>query len=140
MRKFALPVLCLSMFAIAGCTTTPSPHQLAESGSWEQLGQLDGHRGLPERSNAELSELTQLQSNNSTLYQQGYSSGIAEFCSLDSGFFQGRSGFHYNDQCARFEHEGDFIESWEDGFVQYQNAEWDRNSYAAEYELATALQ
>ena len=140
MKQSTLAALCLSVIAVAGCTSTPSSVQLASSGSWEQLGQMDGLKGLMERTDDELSELSSLQGNNAELYHKGYTAGITEFCTLDSSFFQGFSGFQYQGQCARFAHEDEYIESWKDGRVQFDNNEWDKNSYAAEYETETALQ
>ena len=125
MKYFTL-ALALSTLAIAGCSTTPSPQQLASEGSWEQLGQMDGYKGFAERSNSELSELHKLDRQSFDLYKQGYATGIAEFCTPEAGYFLGRSGFSYRGQCARFDHEDDYILSWKDGQFEYDNARWDQ--------------
>ncbi|AMO58349.1 DUF2799 domain-containing protein [Endozoicomonas montiporae] len=134
MKQFAL-ALALSTLAIAGCSTTPSPQQLASDGSWEQLGQMDGYKGLSERTHSELSELHQLNEQNFDLYKKGYDTGIAEFCSFDTGYFLGRSGFSYRGQCAGFDHEDEYILSWQDGQFEYDNARWDQD--IQDYDLET---
>ncbi|MET4696236.1 DUF2799 domain-containing protein [Endozoicomonas lisbonensis] len=133
MKQFTL-ALALSTLAMAGCSTTPSPQQLASEGNWEQLGQMDGSKGLTERSNSELSELHKLDSQNFDLYKQGYATGIAEFCTPETGYFLGLSGLSYGGQCARFDHENEYIQSWEDGLFEYDNARWDQEIQYYDYE------
>ena len=132
--------LALSTLAIAGCSTTPSPQQLAGEGNWEQLGQMDGYKGHPERTRSELSDLHQLNRENVNLYQQGYATGIEEFCTPDTGYFLGRSGFSYRGQCAGFEHEEEYILSWQDGLFEYDNARWDQDIQDYDHETFYGVQ
>ncbi|OED43739.1 hypothetical protein ACH42_09260 [Endozoicomonas sp. (ex Bugula neritina AB1)] len=125
--------LSLSVLAIAGCSSTPSPQQLADANNWEQLGLMDGQRGDFERTSAELIKLKKTDAKNITTYQKGYAEGIAKFCDTESGFFLGRSGFTYQGQCASFDHEKEFIQSWEDGYIQFESAEWDRATDESEF-------
>ena len=133
--KYLTLALAVSALAITGCSLTPSPHQLASQNNWEQLGQLDGHKGLLKRTNAELSELNPLSSQQFELYNKGYTSGITEFCTPQAGYFMGVSGFSYNGQCADFEHEQEYILSWQDGQFEYDNARWEQNAQHYEYEM-----
>ena len=114
-----LPLALAASVVLAGCSSLPSPKNLAKSGNWEQLGLQDGQQGFDQRRPAQLSELAAADNQAVTQYRAGYRNGIQKFCTEDNAFSAGLSGRNYNGQCSFSPMEDAIRANWENGLDEY---------------------
>ncbi len=93
-------VLLFAFFAIA-CGHTDKPAANCQELDWYEIGRRDGSKGLDFAGHKEVKTVC-AQSDHSTqeaLYNNGFDSGIAQFCSPENAFEIGRSGQKLNNIC-----------------------------------------
>ncbi|EGU43547.1 hypothetical protein VII00023_03883 [Vibrio ichthyoenteri ATCC 700023] len=114
MRKL---VVVAMLTLLAGCAS--SVEQLVQSGDWYQVGYQDGVSGNTQRSYSDLAKLGQA---NQADYDQGYLSGVEEYCNPDFAYQIGLSGQYYEGVCEGSEDAQQFRMEWQRGWSEHQNS------------------
>ncbi|ODS12269.1 DUF2799 domain-containing protein [Vibrio scophthalmi] len=114
MRKLMAVAL---LTILAGCAS--SVEQLAKAGDWYQVGYQDGVSGNTERS---FSDLAKLGEANQADYNQGYLTGVEEYCNPNFAYQIGLSGQYYEGVCEGTEDAQEFRMEWQRGWNDQQNS------------------
>ncbi len=101
---------------LLGCVA--STEQLAQKGDWYTIGYQDGIRGNHQRS---VSALAKLGSTKHGDYDQGYLTGIEEFCNPNHAYQMGLTGKYYDGVCEGTEEAQKFRMEWQRGWYEYSN-------------------
>jgi hypothetical protein len=112
-------LLALTAVALVGCSSGIS--ELAKEGRWQELGFRDGAKGLNQRTPSRLSELGEqsAQSVDYSSYEEGYLTGISEYCNPNHAYQIGLSGQSYNGVCDSEEDSQRFRMEWQRGWGDY---------------------
>ncbi|MDN3610898.1 DUF2799 domain-containing protein [Vibrio ostreicida] len=113
MRKLVFLVL---MLTLAACSV--SVEQMASEGDWFDIGYRDAIRGHNQRS---LKELASLGSVKQSEYDQGYLSGISEYCNPDVAYQIGLTGQYYEGVCEGTSEAQKFRMEWKRGWDEHAN-------------------
>ena len=99
------------LVGLTGCSS--SVEEMAQAGDWYQIGYQDGVTGNHARS---MRELTKMGNVNSADYDQGYLTGVNEFCNPDVAYQVGLSGQYYDGVCEGTEEAQRFRMEWQRGW------------------------
>ncbi len=88
----ALGLSLISVGFLPGCAHAPHTKEACQELDWYEMGRRDGSRGLADNSQRAVKVLCEDtdQSLSEALYQNGFDSGIAQFCTYPVAFEQGR--------------------------------------------------
>ena len=112
-----LLVISISLL-VSACATLNESECL--NANWQNIGLEDGSKGRAvtyigkhRKACAEHGVTPDLDR-----YATGYEAGLAQFCTAEVGFVQGKLGFRYNGACPA-ELSGDFLDGYERGRERY---------------------
>lgn len=114
----AVGLALLGLLGLAGCATVSPAERAAfcQAVDWREYGRNDGLLGVPAAERAELfadcSELGHAPDTQG--YAAGRAEGLAEYCTLETGYEVGREGRRYRDVCPP-ELEIAFLQGYEEG-------------------------
>ena len=113
-RQLSLFSFTLGLMIFAACAHAP-PERCQEL-DWYELGRQDGTRGLTSSSRRHVEVLCKDsdQSLSEAFYNNGFDSGIAQFCTTEKGFELGRIGAKPIDVCPPLQ-QSEFSRAFERG-------------------------
>ncbi|OLQ87574.1 hypothetical protein BIY21_03535 [Vibrio ponticus] len=106
----------LLLVGLVGCAS--SVEELAQAGDWYQVGYQDGVTGNTSRT---MRELTKMGNVNIADYDQGYLTGVNEYCNPDFAYQIGLSGQYYEGVCEGTEDAQRFRMEWQRGWDAARN-------------------
>ena len=113
----ALGILALAL-GLAGCAGMSPAERAAfcQTVDWREYGRNDGLLGVPAAERAHLfAECREIgHPPDVAAYEAGRAEGLAEFCTVESGYEAGRAGRRYRDVCPP-ELEIGFLQGYEEG-------------------------
>ncbi|ANW23887.1 hypothetical protein BA953_06415 [Vibrio coralliilyticus] len=113
MRKLIFLMLVSTLMACVAST-----EQLAKEGDWYEIGYQDGVRGQAQRPFKELASLGSVKQGD---YDQGYLSGIKEYCNPNVAYQIGLTGQYYEGVCEGTADAQKFRMEWKRGWDEHAN-------------------
>ncbi len=104
---------------LIGCSSYQSEVAAqAQANDWYTVGILDGENGHYRRVQGELEDLNALGDEGYINYKNGYSEGIAKYCTPENAQRNGKKGIMYKGQCANTEFEDVAVTEWKKAYNQ----------------------